>query len=61
MEFRQKLKTPVTLKWMKEYAGDELKELQMLRLGRLSVSRVSGEEWAFLRGVMAENGDLLDE
>jgi len=61
--FRQKLKTPITLKELREFQaekGSPLENMQMLKLGRLSVSRVSAEEWAFLVGVMEKNGDSID-
>ncbi len=39
----KKLKNPVTLKTMK--ADPRLKDLQLIRIGRLSVSAVTDEEW----------------
>ncbi|RDW84929.1 hypothetical protein BP6252_02519 [Coleophoma cylindrospora] len=64
VEFRQKLKTPVTLKELKEWQttkGHVLENMQMLKLARLSVSKVSEEEWRFLTGVMKENGDVIED
>ena len=58
VEFRQKLNTPITLKEMREFA--ELKEMQMLKLTRLSVSRVREEEWQFLVEEMKKRGDVVD-
>ena len=58
VEFRQKLTTPVTLKEMREF--NELKEMQMLKLTRLSVSKVREEEWKFLVGEMGKRGDIVD-
>ncbi|RDW78223.1 DUF55-domain-containing protein [Coleophoma crateriformis] len=63
VKFRQKLKTPVTLKELKEChttKGHVLENMQMLKLARLSVSRVSEEEWRFLTGVMKKNGDVIE-
>jgi len=36
-----------------------LKDMQMLKLTRLSVSRVSQGEWEFLTGVIEENGEVI--
>lgn len=51
--FRHKFARPVTLKEMRAYAGPggPLAAMQMMKQSRLSVSRVSGEEWAFLMGL----------
>lgn len=56
VEFRRKFATPVTLKEMRTHAGPggPLAEMQMMKQSRLSVSRVSGEEWAFLMGLAEE-------
>ena len=62
MTFRQKLTTPITLKDLKAFQsekGNPLENMQMLKLTRLSVSKVSNEEWAFLVGVMEKNGDKI--
>ncbi|RAL64720.1 hypothetical protein DID88_001751 [Monilinia fructigena] len=62
--FRQKLKTPITLKEIKawfEEKGNALNNMQMLKLARLSVSKVSSEEWRFLVGQMEKNGDVIAE
>lgn len=64
VEFRQKLKTPVTLKELKEWQttkGHVLENMQMLKLARLSVSKVNEKEWKYLIGVMKENGDVIKE
>lgn len=61
--FRQKLATPITLREMKEWQkedGHALQEMQMLRLTRMSVSKVSGEEWDFLVAEMGRRGDVID-
>lgn len=42
--------------WQKE-DDHPLKEMQMLRLSRMSVSKVSEEEWEFLIGETKKNGD----
>jgi predicted RNA-binding protein with PUA-like domain len=63
VEFRQKLETPVTLKEMKEWQGQDgnpLKEMQMLKLTRLSVSKVRSEEWDFLISEMGKRGDVIE-
>lgn len=54
--FRRKFTVPVTLRRLQEAAraeGSVLAGLEVLRRGRLSVSRVSGEEWEGILG-MAE-------
>ncbi|CAD6455387.1 4dc4016e-b38f-4d7a-b9b7-d2dd93373c73 [Sclerotinia trifoliorum] len=64
VEFRQKLKTPITLKEIKawfEEKGNALNNMQMLKLARLSVSKVSSDEWRFLVGEMEKNGDVVKE
>ncbi|QSZ31424.1 hypothetical protein DSL72_000989 [Monilinia vaccinii-corymbosi] len=64
VKFRQKLKTPITLKEIKawfEERGNALNNMQMLKLARLSVSKVSSEEWRFLVGEMKKNGDEIEE
>jgi hypothetical protein len=35
--------------------------MQMLKLARISVSKVSTEEWDFLIGEMAERGDIIKQ
>jgi len=60
--FRQKLKTPITLQELRAFQAEEdspLKEMQMLKLTRLSVSRVTEEEWQFLVSRMGERGDVV--
>ncbi len=56
VEFRRKLKEPITLKELRESAvkGGPLENMQMLKQSRLSVSGVSTEEWNFLMGIIAE-------
>ena len=63
VEFRQKLDTPITLKELKAWQGGKdhpLADMQMLKLGRMSVSKVSAGEWQFLIGEMKERGDVVD-
>lgn len=60
VSFRQKLETPITLKDLREFQAEKdspLANMQMLKLTRLSVSRVGPEEWEFLTSVMKKNGD----
>jgi len=62
VEFRQKLDMPITLKDLKAFQsekGNPLENMQMLKLSRLSVSKVSQDEWSFLTGIMEKNGDKL--
>lgn len=62
VEFRQKLNTPITLKDLRAFQsekGNPLENMQMLKLTRLSVSKVDVEEWEFLVGVMEKNGDVI--
>ncbi|PSR75010.1 PUA-like domain-containing protein, partial [Coniella lustricola] len=50
VEFRTKFKAPITLAEMREFgkSGGALENMQMLKQSRLSVSRVSQEEWDFI-------------
>ena len=50
VEFRSKFAVPITLKELRELGkpGGPLEDMQMLRQGRLSVSRVSADEWKAL-------------
>ncbi|KUJ14681.1 DUF55-domain-containing protein [Mollisia scopiformis] len=62
--FKQKLKTPVTLKEMKAWQstkGHPMENFQMLKLARISVSKVSAGEWEFLCGEMEKNGDVVEQ
>ncbi|TVY18373.1 Thymocyte nuclear protein 1 [Lachnellula arida] len=62
--FKQKLKTPITLKELKAWQqakGNPLEEMQMLKLARISVSKVREEEWRFLVEEMKERGDIIAE
>jgi len=62
--FKQKLETPITLKELKAWQqtkGNPLEEMQMLKLARISVSKVREEEWRFLVEEMKERGDVIRE
>lgn len=64
MTFKQKIKTPITLKELKAWQstkGHPLENMQMLKLARLSVSKVSEAEWRFLVGEMEKNGDVIEQ
>jgi predicted RNA-binding protein with PUA-like domain len=64
VEFRQKLKTPITLKELKEWQGEKghpLEKMQVLTAARLSVSRVSEDEWKFLLAEMEKRGDVVEQ
>lgn len=58
VEFRRKFAAPVTLKEMRAHAGAgaPLEGMQMMKQSRLSVSRVSEAEWAFLMGLAEAKG-----
>ncbi|PBP20803.1 EVE domain protein, partial [Diplocarpon rosae] len=63
VKFKQKLQTPVTLKELREWQavkGSALENMQMLKQTRMSVSKVSAEEWAFLVGEMGKRGDVVE-
>ncbi|KAG9236030.1 PUA-like domain-containing protein [Amylocarpus encephaloides] len=60
--FRQKLKIPITLKELKEWQGVKghpLENMQMLRLARMSVSKVERGEWEFLVREIGGRGDVV--
>ncbi len=50
VEFRRKFAVPIFLPELRELGkpGSPLEQMQMLRQGRASVSRVSAAEWKFL-------------
>lgn len=56
VEFRQKFDQKITLVDLKEWhkVGQPLENMQMLNSARLSVSKVSKDEWEFLVGVVEE-------
>ncbi|KAL7274761.1 hypothetical protein RUND412_002315 [Rhizina undulata] len=48
VSFVRKLSRPIGLHELKSYAGNELREMPLLKLGRLSVSGVPKECWDFI-------------
>lgn len=50
VEYRKKLKTPVTLKELQKFARGNgiLKDMQVIKQSRLSVTKVSEKEWNFI-------------
>ncbi|KAJ0109360.1 t dna binding protein [Diaporthe amygdali] len=56
VEFRSKFAAPIGLKELREMGaqGKPLEGMQMLKQSRLSVSRVSAQEWEYLVGVAKE-------
>jgi predicted RNA-binding protein with PUA-like domain len=64
VEFHQKLKAPITLKELKEWQGEKghpLEKMQVLTAARLSVSKVSKDEWKFLLAEMEKRGDVVQQ
>jgi predicted RNA-binding protein with PUA-like domain len=66
VEFLKKFAVPITLKELREMGkpGEPLETMQMLKQSRLSVSRVSGDEWEALCAVAdrkAEEAGLQHE
>lgn len=62
VEFRQKFESQITLKEMKDWQkedGHPLKDMQMLKLSRMSVSKVSVSEWEFLTGELRKRGEVI--
>jgi len=62
--FKQKIKTPITLRELKAWQttkGHPLENMQMLKLARLSVSKITQEEWDFLVREMEKNGDIIEQ
>lgn len=59
VEFRKKLSAPVTLKELQQYSAGSgvLSEMQVLKLARLSVSKVSAKEWDFIVDNLVEGYD----
>lgn len=60
VEFVKKFDTMVTLKMLQENKtrGGELKDMQLLRLGRLSVSAVSAKEWKYILSMANEDENV---
>jgi predicted RNA-binding protein with PUA-like domain len=49
VRLKRKLKNPLTLTKLKQYAGDSLSELHLLKRGnRLSVMPVAPKDWRFI-------------
>ncbi|KAG9244330.1 PUA-like domain-containing protein [Calycina marina] len=62
VEFRQKFETPITLTQLKAFRAEDdspLKNMDMLRQTRISVSKVSEGEWNFLTAVVEKNGEKI--
>ena len=60
--FRQKLDELVKLKELQKHVKEEdapLKEMQVLRMSRLSVSKVSEEEWRYVLGMAGVDPESL--
>lgn len=59
VEFRKKFAVPITLKELRELGGPggPLENMQMLKQSRLSVSRVSKEEWEALCEIADEKAN----
>ena len=62
VEFRAKFKDMVGLKQLQDHAagGKPLADMQVLRQKRLSVSRVSAEEWRFVLGLADAAADAAE-
>lgn len=56
VKFRSKFAAPIGLKELRDLGkpGGPLEQMQLLRQGRLSVSKVSKAEWDFLMGLAEE-------
>lgn len=51
VEFRRKLKREIGLQELKRYKDSKLKNMPLLKMGRLSVSEVPEECWDFVLGL----------
>ncbi|TLS23215.1 uncharacterized protein PpBr36_06461 [Pyricularia pennisetigena] len=61
VEFRSKFAAPITLKELRELGsgpGKPLQNMQMLKQSRLSVSKVSEDEWEHLMGIAKDKGPI---
>jgi predicted RNA-binding protein with PUA-like domain len=58
VEFRSKFKQLIGLKELRDMGkmGSPLENMQLLKQSRLSVSRVSADEWVYLMGIADERG-----
>lgn len=61
--FRKKLRVPITLRKLQDHGkeGGKLSGMDVLRLSRLSVSRVGSVEWNFIVGTLVEGYEGEDE
>jgi predicted RNA-binding protein with PUA-like domain len=58
------LKIPITLKELKEWQGEKghpLEKMQVLTAARVSVSKVSEDEWKFLLAEIERRGDVVEQ
>jgi predicted RNA-binding protein with PUA-like domain len=51
VEFVKKFKKPILLRELQEYKDFKLKEMQLIKRNRLSVQRVTKEEYQFILGL----------
>ncbi len=59
VRLERKLEQPISLKEMKRYKDDELRDLALLRRGnRLSVIPVTAEQWSFIVGLEQRNASV---
>ncbi|KAL9098080.1 MAG: hypothetical protein Q9163_006189 [Psora crenata] len=63
VEFRQKFPQVIKLRELQKYAkdGGVLQGLQTLKQSRLSVSKVSKQEWDFIMGLVDDRDDQPEE
>lgn len=62
VEFRHKLQFPITLQQLKLWFSQKdhvLANMQMLKLARMSVTKIEEEEWNFLINEMVKRGDNI--
>jgi len=57
VEFRRKLRRPIGLQELKKHAGAELREMPLLKQGRLSVSAVPKSCWDFVLELEKQDGE----
>jgi predicted RNA-binding protein with PUA-like domain len=57
VEYVRHLKRMVPLTEIKEYAESELKDMALVRRGRLSVAKVSPKEWDFILNLSEQKGE----
>lgn len=63
VEFRRKLPQMITLTELKSFAkpGGALENMAMIKQSRLSVSRVTAEEWEFIMDLVEEEDDAATD